>query len=88
MFLGGLPSFGGSFVFLNGVLPFYSLYSPTPYFGCFDLFMIGKVSSSFFGLNMSLRGLTQKVPQGTNMGAGSPWPSQAKQAPTLVTSPS
>jgi hypothetical protein len=27
------------------------LYSPS-FFGCLDLFMIGRVSSSFFGLNM------------------------------------
>jgi hypothetical protein len=31
MFPTGLPSFGGSFVFLDGVVPFYSLYS-SPFF--------------------------------------------------------
>ncbi len=44
MFPGGLPSFGGSFVFLDvGPSHFFPLYSP--FFGCFDLFMIGKISS-------------------------------------------
>jgi hypothetical protein len=47
MFLGGLPSLGRSFVFLDGVLPFQSLYSPLLFFGCFDLFMIGRVSYHF-----------------------------------------
>jgi hypothetical protein len=34
---------GGSFVFLGVVLPFCSLYSPL--FGCFGLYLIGRVSS-------------------------------------------
>ncbi len=44
MFLGGLPFFGGFFVFLDmGPSRFFPLYSP--FFGCFDLFMIVRVSS-------------------------------------------
>jgi hypothetical protein len=39
---GCLPSFGGSS--WTWVLPFYSLYFPV--FGCFDLFMVGRVSSN------------------------------------------
>ncbi len=54
MFHSGLPSFGGSFVFLDmGFSSFvfldmgFSFFVPCipPLFGCFDLFMIDNVSS-------------------------------------------
>ncbi len=46
MFPGGLPSLGGSFVFLDVHPSRFFPFIP-PFFGCFDLFMIGKVSSFF-----------------------------------------
>ncbi len=48
MFPGGLPSLGASFVFLDGgSFPFIPCIPPSFFFGCFDLFMIGKVSYHF-----------------------------------------
>ncbi len=44
MFHSGLPSFGGSFVFLDMGFSFFVPCIP-PLFGCFDLFMIDNVSS-------------------------------------------
>ncbi len=59
MFLGGLPSFGGSFVFLDMGSSFFFPCIPS-FFGCFDLFMIGRVSS-LTKLRIGLKKKPEKV---------------------------
>ncbi len=49
MFHSGLPSFGGSFVFLV-MGPSFFVPCIRPLFGCFDLFMTSKVLSLMFEL--------------------------------------
>jgi hypothetical protein len=50
---------GGSFVFFDMVLPFCSLYSP--FFECFDLFVIGRVSSHIHVLVLMLQVKKEKT---------------------------
>jgi hypothetical protein len=55
MFPGGLPSFDGSLVFLDTGPSFFVPCMP-PFFGCFDLFMIGRVSSLFLYMKPTIQG--------------------------------